>query len=106
MTTATAATVKPLVKGDSLHISGRRWFQTTYGNTYHSVTVYVNGQEVLHVPFRYGYESHYLQTAAEALKEAGYLPGYDNTTVLWRYCQEHGINLSNEATDVKRKKDL
>lgn len=55
----------------SLHISARRWFQKSYGNTYHSVEVFVNGKR-LYEPFEYGYGDHFLQTAAALLRKHGY----------------------------------
>jgi hypothetical protein len=57
-------------------ITAKRWFQKTYGNTYHSVIV----EKVLHEydktektvlgyePFVYGYGDHYLQTACDILQ--------------------------------------
>jgi hypothetical protein len=44
-------------------INARRWFQKTYGNTYHSVQVYVNGKFLDKVDFAYGYGDQYLSTA-------------------------------------------
>lgn len=31
---------------ETLKIHGKRWFQKSYGNTYHTVTVIVNGEEM------------------------------------------------------------
>ena len=58
-------------KINTMKIEGKRWFQRSYGNTYHTVKVFVNG-EVLKSEITYGYGSHYLQTAAELLKENRY----------------------------------
>ena len=41
-------------KIETLVIRGRRWFQKLYGNTYHTVTVVVNGH-VLKSNIQYGY---------------------------------------------------
>ena len=30
----------------TLKIYGRRWFQKSYGNTYHTTTVIINGEEI------------------------------------------------------------
>jgi hypothetical protein len=39
----------------SLHIEGRRWFQRTAGNTYHTVRIFIDG-ECVHTSDRtYGY---------------------------------------------------
>ena len=52
---------------ETLKIYGRRWFQKSYGNTYHTTTVIVNGEE-MKSGITYGYGNHYLQTAADMLK--------------------------------------
>ena len=48
-------------------IDARKWFDRTYGNTYHSVTVTVKHARkedlVLRCDFAYGYGEQYLQTA-------------------------------------------
>lgn len=58
-------------KIETLVIRGRRWFQKLYGNTYHTVTVVVNGH-VLKSNIQYGYGTQYLVTAADLLRENGY----------------------------------
>lgn len=46
------------------HIEGRRWFQKTYGNTYHSVYFHFTDGSVERVAdCAYGYGEGYLQTA-------------------------------------------
>lgn len=85
---------------ETLEIHGRRWFQNSFGNTYHTTTVIVNGRE-LKSDIVYGYGNHYLTTAAELLKANGYDIPYDNGkafSMMTKY--EH------DAVDVKRKKDL
>lgn len=64
-------------KINTMKIEGKRWFQRSYGNTYHTVKIYVDG-EILKSEITYGYGSHYLQTAAELLKENGYEIPEDN----------------------------
>lgn len=96
-------------KINTLAIHGRRWFQTTFGNTYHSVEVIVNGytpeKEVLTCDFRYGYGESYKQTAHDLLKNAGYDCGkeyFDFNDMLW----ENRETMYHDVTDVKRKRDL
>ena len=49
----------------------------------------------------YGYENHYLQTAADMLRNAGYdIPKNNGEAYAMMTRYEH------EVTDVKRKKDL
>lgn len=88
----------------SLTIIGRRWFDRTNGNTYHSVTCIVDDENVGGVSFAYGFSDHYLQTAREYLEEKDLLPR--DPAPLWQYCLENGITLNRHVTDVARKKDL
>lgn len=85
---------------ESLKIFGRRWFQKSYGNTYHTTTVIVNGEEIKS-GIAYGYGNHYLQTAADVLKSAGYnIPENNSEAYAMMTKYDH------EVVDVKRKKDL
>ncbi len=77
----------------SITIVGRRWFEKTNGNTYHSVEIWVNGQQVKYLPFQYGYELQYRQTAQDWI-------------VLWRHAEDNNIELVQTVSDVGRKKDL
>lgn len=96
--TVTTMKNKDYKKVNTLQIITRRWFQKTYGNTYHAVKVYVN-DEILIKDFCYGYGNQYLQTAIELLKEAGY---NINTFSDLRSIEGFAENV----TDVTRKKDL
>ncbi len=97
-------------KPQSIIIIGRKWFQKTYGNTYHTATVIVDGKVVHRVPFSYGYDRMYLQNATEWLQKNGYinLEQYPSGVYqpLWQYCQDNNINLEYHAVDVSRKGDL
>lgn len=99
-------TVKPVEKGDSITIIGRRWFDKSAGNTYHSCECLVNGQHVATVNFKYGYERAYEYSGMNRLAELGYLPDFTPQTVIWRYCQDRGITYHATHSDVNRKKDL
>ena len=57
----------------TLSIVGRRWFQRTYGNTYHSVSIEVNGKRVADLPRAYGYGEQYLWRAWEWLMDNNYV---------------------------------
>ena len=95
----------------SLHIEGRRWFQKTYGNTYHSVRIWIDGNQVACLPYQYGYGEQFLQTAWEWLGHNGFpelLEKHDNGC--WKnygtqYLREvlHG---TYSVVDVSRQKDL
>lgn len=93
-------------KVKNIQVIGRRWFQKSFGNTYHSVQVFVDGELIGYMPFAYGYGDQYMQSAYGVLKENGYLSDMRNDEMLWRYCQDKGITLTYSASDVNRKKDL
>ena len=80
-------------------VVGRKWFQRTYGNTYHSVTIYIDGV-TLYEPFTYGYGSHYKQTAHTLLKKSGYNVPENYTDFLMLG------NIVFDEYDVSRKGDL
>lgn len=93
-----------------LHIEGRRWFQRTYGNTYHSVRIYEveenhpsNSYLLDYLPFNYGYDDQYLQTALDWLKANGYAPADAPYGTL--YLREV-LHATHSVVDVKRKRDL
>lgn len=97
---------KTLKKGDSIQILGKRWFERTNGNTYHSVDVYVNNEFVGRDDFSYGYGDQYLETGTKILKQHYNLPkGMDEHTRIWGL-EECGIKVLYNVSDVARKKDL
>ena len=51
----------------SIEIYGLKWFQKSYGNTYHRVKVYVNDELIATSPITYGYGDYYIQNAEELL---------------------------------------
>ena len=68
-------------QGCFVTIEGKRWFERVNGNTYHSVSVYVNNELVGRMPFAYGYGEQYIQSAFDILSEFGMFP-YEKTKEL------------------------
>lgn len=62
-----------------IRIDCRRWFQTTYGNTYHSVRITHEGDLIAHEPLQYGYGEQCLQTAYIELWKLGVYKGNAHT---------------------------
>lgn len=94
---------------EAFSIKGVRWFQKTYGNTYHIayVSALVNGrwQELGATKTEYGYGDHYLVTAGDWLIENGFInctTGY----ALVNYSVREALNIEHYSEDVKRKKDM
>lgn len=91
----------------TLHIIGRRWFQKTYGNTYHTAEVLINGKSVYKSMRSYGYGDQYLTTAVEWLQRVDLLPSDIVGHVGTRYLREEsGYEFSYEVHDVARQRDL
>lgn len=88
----------------TLIVNGRRWFQKTYGNTYNTVEIIVNGESVAQLPKEYGYGEHYLQRAKNWLHENGYLDGIKQP--LWIHCEDNNIQFNYFVNDVSRERDL
>lgn len=115
-----------------ISITGKRWFQRSYGNTYHSVSVAVlvsretanrldpeayplterNGDvwiDLAYVRDVYGYERHFENTALVLLVEA-----VNDAPEAWRkdlhyICQVAtalNVPYSENVYDVNRKKDM
>lgn len=52
----------------TLTIIGRRWFQRTYGNTYNTAEVLINGKHAFKTVRQYGYGDHFRTIAMDALE--------------------------------------
>lgn len=112
-----------------ISVTGKRWFQRSYGNTYHSVSLgalvsvevadrlgankYGNKSgdvwiDLAYVGFAYGYDRGFEQTALSAMIEA-----VEDAPAAWRgmsyACQaaaDLGVVYTDNVYDVSRKKDL
>ena len=97
----------------TLTLIGRKWFQKSAGNTYHSVSIVLDGIEVWASGRCYGYGDQYQQTAMEWLAENGYPElgerhenGCLKNAPLSLYCRNNEINFSAQAINVARERDL
>lgn len=94
-----------------IQFNANLWMDS-YGNTYHIVRLWVNGESYTS-DYTYGYGSHYTQTALEMLQALGlrektdkYLPSgiSENTHDWWKEMREDHI--THSSREVKRKKDM
>ncbi len=86
----------------SLHIEARRWFQRSYGNTYHTVRIWRGEREGVTLPMAYGYGEQWLQTALDWLALHGEAePGRYGTLYL-----REALGGTYSVTDVPRQRDL
>ena len=86
------------------HIECKRWFQRSYGNTYNSVSLYLENGETVTLSKTYGYGDYCLQRAEEWIKENCDCPNPDNLTGT-RFLREV-VGATYSIIDVSRQKDL
>ena len=87
-------------------IFGKLWTDKN-GNTYHTAKVWVNGEYVGQTNIAYGYGNQYLETAAELLREKGYIPEKEKMPFGFSYwCRENSIKLITDYAYVATKKEV
>ncbi len=90
----------------TINITGKRWFQKSFGNTYHTVSYSVDGQNSVKLPMTYGYGDAYMYTAVTHMEKEGIIPEKLPGQTFKKYCKMNGIKLNITVKDVQRKKDL
>ncbi|MNF84971.1 hypothetical protein D3C85_693510 [compost metagenome] len=96
-------------------IKGVRWFQKSYGNTYHTtyISALIDGvwTDIGSTDKEYGYGEHYMCTAGQWLIENGFIENVEFGTLKDGYQFNSYEFRENNAIehfvqDVKRQKDL
>lgn len=91
----------------SIFLVGRRWFERTNGNTYHTVDIYVNDEFVHKIPMTYGYGDQYMWNGfAYIVDKYKLLRPCFKTPNPGTFCREHNIKFNHTVSDVARKRDL
>jgi hypothetical protein len=94
----------------SITIIGRRWFQKSYGNTYHTCIILVNGQQVHECPKAYGYGDQYAKTAYQWLEKFGYMKRetYPNGghEAVYQWAARNAVSVTAYAVDVARERPI
>jgi len=88
-----------------IHIEGRRWFQKTYGNTYHTARVFIDGELKFKSSTHYGYGEQFIGTATAMLIGTEYVP-VDFATTQSTLVIREDLGASYSVIDVQRQKDL
>jgi len=86
----------------SLFIEAREWTDKTYGNSYFSARIWVDGGQVAILPFQYGYGDQFLYEAQKKLLELGYLPQEGKNQGLWSLAQQNGFDFYSSKTNTKK----
>jgi precorrin-6x reductase len=89
-------------------VFARRWFQRSYGNTYHTVELWVDGVRVGKSGITYGYGSHYQYTAGAMLIDADhpFASRMDDAYDFLYACRADDVRVVANVVDVDRKRDL
>lgn len=91
-------------ESDYFVIDAKRWFERVNGNTYHSVSVYKNGELLDREPYTYGYGTCYEQTALDLLHKHDIAKEFE---ILWQFAESIGREkVLIICNDVTRKRDL
>ena len=85
----------------SLFIEGRLWFDKTYGNTYFSNRVWVDGKIAFEMGMEYGYDEQYAHRAIQELHSRGYFEG-EKVPSIWEIRDNMKIDLYKSATYGKK----
>lgn len=91
-----------MTNNTGFHVEGRRWFDRSGGNTYHSVRIFHESKEIAYIPFSYGYDDGFLQTAIDWLFDNKYITEKVYGTL---YLRETLLS-TYSVIDVPRKRDL
>jgi len=105
------AYLRSSAESHTLKLVGRRWTSRTYGNTYHTVDVYLDGELIAESERQYGYGDGYIQTGIELALANSDLPplqeypngGYE---AVWQWAERNNIKTEYHVTDVARQRDL
>ena len=89
-----------------IQIIGRRWFQSSTGNTYHSATITVDDKSVEGIDYAYGHGGMYLQNAWAKLVHLGIVTDWQEREPIWQWAKRKNVTVDYHAVDVPRKKDL
>jgi hypothetical protein len=85
---------------NSVFIEAKQWVDKTYGNSYFSARVFVDGEEIGRLPFQYGYGSQYEYEATKLLLEKGFIS--ERVSPLWtlRY---QGVAVYSTIKDANKQ---
>ncbi len=89
-----------------VHIEGRRWFQKSYGNTYHTVRIFAGSECIYTSGKHYGYDEQYLQTAFDWMLDNGYPELGDRGRMAGTRFLREELDGTYSVIDVARERDL
>jgi hypothetical protein len=95
------------MKIKTIDIQANEYFDKINGNSYFNANIYLNydspNRVKIHIPFEYGYNSQYIQTATNKLNELKYI---NTVEPLWWYCRENNITLRTNKQEGFKQREL
>lgn len=93
----------------TIDIDAKEWFDKINGNSYFSASISIDygtkTEKNFHLPFQYGYGTHYQNQAFALIKEKFNIDIH-STKPLWRYCKENNIILRTSKQENCKKREL
>lgn len=107
--------INPLNIIQTIDIQAYSWFDKVNGNSYFSAVVTLNyglkTEQVIKLPFQYGYGDFYKQAAFEALQENNLIHGvkkyeHGGNEGIYNFCQRNKIIVRSSKQENCKKADL
>lgn len=89
-----------------LELTGKRWFQKSYGNTYFTARAVLDGEVIAECPQQYGYGDQWKQELLQAVEASGKLPLRSLHEYPREWAERIGMVLVENVSDVARERDL
>ena len=90
---------------NELSVIAKEWFDKTYGNSYFSCQITINGTDKIYLPFQYGYGDFYLEAAKRVLIDNGYTQ-FNVNEALCYFCRENNIYFFNTKYENCLQRDV
>jgi hypothetical protein len=88
-----------------LEIHAKEWFDKVNGNSYFSAVVTLDDDQIVELPFQYGYGDHYIDMAFKEL-ETSYNNLFTNCRSWFRWCEENQVKLITSKQENCKKREL
>lgn len=89
-----------------LELTGKRWFQKSYGNTYFTARAVLDGEVIAECPRQYGYGDQWKQELIREIEASGKLTPRNQNELAREWAERIGVTLVENVTDVTRERDL
>jgi hypothetical protein len=90
-----------------IEIEAKEWFDRVNGNSYFSAVVILDDEQILEMPFQYGYGDHFIDMAFKEL-EKSYIDLFTDLAGKSRtqFCNDNKIKLITSKQENCKKREL